>query len=57
VRNASSGGIVLRYRYTQGLRAEPGALPVRPFTSATQSGPFVEVQNGDLADFDLVFDP
>ncbi len=53
VRDASPGGILLKYHWIESLRSEP-RLPLRPVYVGHDPVPFIAVDNGDLTDFAIV---
>ncbi|MEP7358558.1 MAG: hypothetical protein ABI847_15020 [Anaerolineales bacterium] len=53
IRRAAPGGVVIKYHWLPSLRTEP-ALPMRPVYAAGDPVPFIAVDNGSTADFDIV---
>jgi hypothetical protein len=52
VRNASPGGVVLKYHWYPGFCSDP-PLPVGPYDDPDLAAPFIHVENGDVRDFVL----
>jgi hypothetical protein len=53
VRGASAGGVVIKYHWLPSLRTVP-ALPMRPVTIGGDPIPFIAVDNGSTADFEII---
>lgn len=53
VRGATDGGLVLKYHWLASLRTMP-ALPIRPVYIGGDPVPFIAVDNGKQADFDII---
>ncbi len=54
VTQASAGGVTLKYHWIEGLRSEP-PLPIRPVSIGADPVPFIAVDNGNTAAFDIYF--
>jgi hypothetical protein len=53
IRGATPGGIILKFHWLASLRTEP-ALPIRPVYRGGDPIAFIAVDNGGLADFEIV---
>jgi hypothetical protein len=53
IRGATPGSVVLKYHWLQSLRTEP-VLPLRPVLVGGDPIPFIAVDNGETADFEII---